>query len=92
MEEKVEAPFAGIRDHVLLPWASGIGEASRVAHERLSEGVLAGILAKVPDGWMDSADGAGDAEERRGVYVDFLTRRLAGSAAFEEEAMRALQL
>jgi hypothetical protein len=89
MGEKIRAAFAGIRDHVLLPWASGIPAASATAHARLNEGVLAGILAQVPAAWMESAEGAGDAEERRGVYVDFLTRRLAGSTAFEEEAMRA---
>jgi hypothetical protein len=41
----------------------------------------------VPDAWLASEERS--AEDRRDDYVRYLTRRLAASANFEEEAIRA---
>jgi hypothetical protein len=86
-ETKAESRFAEARDHVLLPWASAIREAAVEAHRRLSPETLAEILALVPDAWLE--DGDFTAVERRAAYLAYLTRRLAVSANFEEEAMLA---
>ena len=86
-EAKVASPFIESRDHVLLPWASAIPSASAEAHHRLSPELLSAILDLVPEAWLVSdAHGASDLRDR---YIDYLTRRLAASSIFEEEAIRA---
>jgi hypothetical protein len=89
MEEKITSPFAEIAHHVLLPWASGIQDAAALAHERLDERIFSTIASQIPDAWLEPVPGGQSAEEKRAVYIDFLTRRLAASQIFEEEAMKA---
>jgi len=86
---KADSPFVESRHHVLLPWASEIEKAAVRAHKLLNADVLREILELVPDAWL-ALDGV-DAEERRAAYVAYLTRRLATSKSFEEEAMRAYE-
>ena len=86
-EEKIRSPFATIRDHVLLPWASAVSEAGAEARGRLTRELLSSIFAMVPDAWL--AEDAASAEARREAYLDYLTRRLAASEIFEEEARKA---
>jgi len=88
-EEKVESPFVAIQQHVLLPWASAIADASALAHQRLTAGVLRAILKQVPDAWI--ASGSTTAEERRAQYLAYLSHRLAAAVNFEQEAIRAHQ-
>ena len=89
MPRKIESPFAEIAQHILLPWATQIGAASKTAHERLNAQVFAEILACVPDDWLGAAQAGLDAAEIRAAYADFFVRRLAASPIFEEEAIRA---
>lgn len=88
-EKKISAPFEQIGQHILLPWAKEIGEAARIAHDRLTEPVLREIVGLVPEAWFEAIPGGVSAEERRAGYMEFFTRRLAESAAFEEEATNA---
>jgi len=88
-ERKVESPFAEIRQHLLLPWASSIKEAAQVAQTRLSPDLLRRILSMVPNEWL--GDGPVEAEERRAAYLAYLSRRLAASSVFEQEAANAYQ-
>ncbi len=89
MKNKIASPFAEIKHHILLPWAREIGTAARTAHERLTEAVVNDIVNLVPDQWLEAIPGGVNAAERRAGYVEFFTRRLASSAAFEEEATSA---
>ena len=88
-EQKIESPFTEISEHVLLPWATQIGHAAALAHERLTPETLERIVNLVPESWLAAVPDGVPAAERRAGYVDFLTRRLAGSRIFEEEAQRA---
>jgi hypothetical protein len=88
-EKKIAAPFAQIDQHILLPWATQIADASMLAHERLTEPVLRAIVEMVPDTWLEAIPGNVDRVERRAGYLEFFTRRLEASMAFEEEAIRA---
>ena len=88
-EKKIAAPFAQIDQHILLPWATQIAQASKVAHEKLTEPVLRGIVEMVPEAWLEAIPGGVDAAERRAGYLEFFTRRLEASMTFEEEAIRA---
>ena len=88
MEEKIESPFAHIEHHILLPWAAEIEQAGGIARDKLTRGVLAGILAQVPDAWLEAIPGELSAVDRRAGYLDFFTRRLAAAHIFEQEAIR----
>jgi hypothetical protein len=88
-EKKTSARFSEIEQHILLPWANEIPKAVKAAHERLTEPVLSGIVELVPDAWLETIPGDVSAEDRRAGYMEFFTRRLEASAAFEEEAIGA---
>jgi hypothetical protein len=91
-ESKVESPFMEIEHHILLPWANEIEEAAEAARQRLSPALIADIVHQVPESWLEAipADTTPiNAAERRAGYIDFLTRRLAASPIFEQEAIRA---
>lgn len=88
-EQKIESPFIQIKDHILLPWAKDIGGAGAIAHQRLTEQVLGEIVSLIPEEWLEAIPDGVSAAERREGYMQFFTRRLASSAAFEEEAIRA---
>lgn len=89
MPDKIDSPFPVIANHVLLPWASRIEEASLRARAKLTREVFARILDMVPDAWLESDLVDVSAAEPRAAYVDFFTRRLEASKIFEEEAIRA---
>ena len=88
-EKKVAAPSVESEHHVLLRWATKIREAAAIAHKRLNADVLRGILELVPDAWLESTPE--DAANVRTAYVNYLLRRLAAAANFEEEAIRAYE-
>jgi hypothetical protein len=88
-DEKAESPFSPIKQHVLLPWANGIADASKLAHQRITSAVLHAILEQIPDAWIASVSTT--AEERRAQYLAYLTRRLSAAVNFEQEAIRAHQ-
>jgi urease accessory protein UreE len=89
MLERAESPFREVKNHILLPWASALGDADERARLRLTSEKIEEILAEVPDKWlMREGDGL-SAAEKRVVYSDFFSRRLKASARFVEEANRA---
>ncbi len=88
VEKKAVAGFPGIRDHVLLPWARDLAKVDVELRRRLDSGLLAGVLAKVPDDWLLPETGAPTPAEKRTGYVSYLLRRLE-AAPFAEEAIRA---
>lgn len=91
-EVRTRTPFPLIRDHVLLARSGDIEAADERLAGRLTEEVLAGVLAAVPDVLLvDSPgrDGFRDADEARARYLDYLTTRLRPPRAFLAEAVRA---
>ncbi|WP_263416883.1 HipA family kinase [Terriglobus albidus] len=89
MMEKAASPFSAIRDHVLLPWATDVKAAGKIARTRLSRGEFERILALVPDAWLEPEEGADTPDAKRALYVEFLMKRLDDADRFEEEATRA---
>lgn len=77
--------FARVKDHVLLPRASRIGELDAGLAARLTPTVLGDIIAAVPAELL--ADSGGEA--RRADYFTYLTQRLEAPRAFALEAQRA---
>ena len=79
--EHARGRFEAVRDHVLVPYASSIEDADRRLAGRVTPELLAEVVAAVPQEWL--------APERRGLYVDYLWRRLGEPREFVEEAERA---
>jgi HipA-like kinase len=86
--ERARDPFALIRDHVLLPWATELDRADEAMTARLTADVLHRAVALIPDEWLDGA-GDGGPEAHRATYRAYLTDRLHASRVFVEEASRA---
>ncbi|MBS1820971.1 MAG: aminotransferase class I and II [Acidobacteria bacterium] len=89
MIERAASPFREVKHHVLLPWATRLNEADEQARTTLRTERIAEILDAVPDKWLMRDDDGISAAEKRAVYQDFFSRRLAASAIFTEEADRA---
>jgi hypothetical protein len=88
-EASSTSAFAPIKDHVLLPWASGLGEARRTLHERLTDEVVARTVELIPDAWLEAEAGFSSPQEQRDAYRTWLLARRAASGVFIEEAERA---
>jgi hypothetical protein len=81
-------PFPQIRDHVLLPRASALEEVDGRLAARLTPEVIAGIVALIPEAWLDDRSFAGP-EEQRAAYAAFLNDRLRAPRLFVREATDA---
>ncbi|HEY0714905.1 MAG TPA: HipA family kinase, partial [Polyangia bacterium] len=80
--------FSRVRDHVLLPWADALAEASPGLVERLTDEHIAAAVAALPEDWLVGTSGGGPAEQRAG-YAAFLRKRRDQSHTFIEEAVKA---
>lgn len=89
MPQKIESPFPEIAQHILLPWASQIEQAATLAHQRLSGDIFTTILDQIPDEWLESGPAEPNPAQKRIIYAEFFSKRLASSKIFEEEAIRA---
>jgi hypothetical protein len=83
-----ERPFEQIRDHVLLPFASGVGAADARLAPRLGAKLFEELVLPIPDAWLPDDATIGDAAAQRRAYVRYLDRRLASRHRFVEEAER----
>lgn len=89
LRARAAAPFALVKDHVLLPWASELDAADAECSARLTPEVLAGIVGHIPDAWLLDRDAFADAAGERDAYRRVLQARLEAPRAFVEEARRA---
>lgn len=80
---RAAAPFAGIKDHVLVRQATALSDVDRVLTDALNEAQLREIVDLVPDAWLE-----GDPARLRDAYVRYLADRLRDPRAFVEEAVR----
>jgi hypothetical protein len=81
--------FEAVRDHVLLPWATELAAAHARIRSRLDRGVIARVLAEIPDPWLRNEARFADPSAHRAAYVRYLERRLDAAPTFMEEAERA---
>jgi len=87
--ERAARPFAPIREHVLMPFATRIAEADARLAPRLTRPVLEAILDQVPADWLCVDAPFTDPAAHRAAYVDYLCRRLSAREHFVAEALRA---
>ena len=80
MDQRSKDPFALIKQHILLPFATDIESADRSMTNTITEDVIRQVVDLVPEEWV---------KEKRQAYVDYLTRRLEAPRNFVQEAIRA---
>jgi HipA-like kinase len=78
-------PFTQIKDHVLLPYASGLEGADTKLRAKLSTEVIRSIVALIPCEWLTG----NEVINERQMYIDFLLERLEHSSVFLNEAIHA---
>ncbi len=89
LDEKALSPFAPIRQHVLLPWASQLAQADEELRPLLAPALLSKILELIPDAWLTRPSVEATAAQIRAAYLAYFEQRLAASAIFIAEAQRA---
>lgn len=87
--ERASSPFARIKDHVLLPFASKIAEIDASMAASITPALIREITALIPESWLCTESEFADVETHRAAYCDYLLRRIQAPRAFVEEAVRA---
>jgi len=90
-EGHAKSPFALIKDHVLLPQASGIEAADAEFKAILTEDKIRAIVNLLPDAWLQFEGSDQTPDEVREVYAQFLLIRLKNSETFVTQAQHARQ-
>jgi hypothetical protein len=91
-EGRTRMPFPLIGNHVLLAVSEGIDEADEELTAKLTENVIADVVAAVPDELLSDKAMMADfatTEASRDRYVDYLTMPLRSPRAFVKEAIDA---
>ena len=83
------SPFALVKDHVLLPFASELARVDDAMTVTLTPQLLADIVQLIPDAWLHDEPLFASKNEHRAAYLDYFKRRLAAPRAFVTEAIRA---
>ncbi len=89
MDQRSKDPFALIKAHILLPFATAIDAADEAMTQVITEDVIKRVVDLVPEDWMNDNAPFSTTAENRQAYVDYLTRRLDAPRNFVEEAIRA---
>ena len=84
-----ERPFEKIKDHVMLPLATGLREADQKNKAILTEAKVKSIVGMIPDEWLTEEPAFESIDEHRQAYITFLTTRLNHSDFFVNEAIHA---
>jgi len=84
-EEQSLKPFVQIKDHVLLKNASMVEKIDQEYRSLFTETAFRGILAVVPDEWLEDPERELSAADAREVYVSFLNRRVGHSSIFVKQ-------
>ncbi len=82
-------PFAAIKDHVLLPYATAIAAADADLRVRLTPELVQRIVALIPDTWLSTEPGFADTNAQRAAYTAYLLARLEHPRLFVQEAIDA---
>ena len=83
------SPFAAVKDHILLPWATELAAAGARLTPHLGAETAVLVLAEIPDDWLDGEPRFATPAEHRAAYARYLSARLEAAPIFLEEAERA---
>ncbi len=82
-EAQSTRPFAQVKDHVLLPYASMLEAVDEDFRNRLTADCIRDVVNLVPVEWLSEASPNEETvEQKRDVYVNFLVNRIAHSSQF----------
>ena len=87
-KEQSVKPFIQIKDHVLLRQASALEAVDQSMKQLLNKEVIDGIVALIPDSWIESTFDE-SVETVRNTYAQFLQTRLESSEIFVNQAIHA---
>lgn len=82
-------PFAEIKNHVLLPFASHLNEIDNKFKEILTWEKIGEIVNLIPDNWLDWKSPCETVQDIKEIYIKFLGNRLNNSQLFIKEANNA---
>ncbi|HMI04036.1 MAG TPA: HipA family kinase [Pedobacter sp.] len=88
-EEQAKKPFALVKDHVLLPFATELEAVDQEFKGILNDQLIDAIVALIPEDWLSLEPEEESAEERRQIYAEFLKLRVTHSQIFVKEAQHA---
>ncbi len=83
------SPFAAIKEHVLLPFASTLAEVDAELNSHITPGLLEEIVSAIPSTWLADEASFSSQAEHRAAYIDYLLKRLEAPRVFVEEALHA---
>jgi hypothetical protein len=89
MDQRARDPFALVKQHILLPFASSLEAVDSAMTSAISGDAVRKVVEQVPDDWMFDGAPFRTTAENRQAYVDYLLRRLEEPRYFLEEAIRA---
>jgi hypothetical protein len=90
--ERSKAPFAPIKDHVLLRWASELQAVDDELAAMLTPSAIEQVVDLIPESWLGDVPRFATAEAHRAGYREWLLRRLESPRTWVEEAIRARTL
>jgi hypothetical protein len=82
-------PFALIKEHVLLKYASVLADVDSQMAALLTPDRLASIVQSIPASWIPEDPGFAGKSGQREAYLNYFTLRLESSSVFVQEAIRA---
>jgi hypothetical protein len=88
-QEQAKRPFALIKDHVLLPWATELELVNDEFSALLPKALIHSIVALIPEEWLLPESSFESAAAHRGAYAGFLEMRIANAEIFVKEAQHA---
>jgi hypothetical protein len=88
-DDHARRPLSTIAEHVLLPYASSLGEAHDRLAPRVTRELLGEVVSLVPDAWLLPHSAVGgpsgcEPDDQRAAYVRYLLRRVASREALVE--------
>ncbi|MFA7445890.1 MAG: aminotransferase class I and II, partial [Flavobacteriaceae bacterium] len=87
--ESAQTPFALIKDHVLLPFATKLEEADKEFKTLLTDEVLQDIVNLIPQEWLLWEGSDLTPQAIKNTYFEFLKTRLTHSENFVKQAQDA---
>lgn len=90
--ERSRTPFAMIKDHVLLQFASALQEVDAHMTGRVTPDIIDSVVKLIPDAWLVGEAAFSESTQHRDAYREYLLSRLKPPHVFLEEAIRARSL
>lgn len=90
-KEQAVKPFAMVKDHVLLPYATRLEQIDDAFHHILTPEKISAIVQLIPDEWLTGWSLDMSVRDIKEVYTEFLTIRLTQSKTIIKAAQHARQ-